>query len=131
MRKKREKAKRVFGKMRLSSVLKTKERQKEIKLRKNFLPTLVVIFSLWLILTYLFFFVDPSREGSVPVFFVTLFFALLFTVSTLLANSRRGFFVSIATLLYLVLLYSGVGNLINLILIIAILIIAEVYFIKA
>jgi hypothetical protein len=131
MFKKKKTAKRVVDKMRLPSILKTKQRQKEVKFRKNFGPTLIIIFILWICLTTMFFFVDPNIPTAVPIFFILIFFTLLFTLSTLLANTRRGLIISIGMTLFLILIYLGVGTIINLILITIIGILIEVYFIKA
>lgn len=130
-RKKRRNLDRVVSKMRLSSLLRTQQRKKKVRLRKNFGPTLIVILALWTALTYVFLFIDPARTAAVPVFFFLLFAALVFTLSTLLANTRRGVILSVGTTVYLLLMYLGVGTFINFILIIAITIFMEIYFIKA
>ena len=131
MRNKKGRVQRVFNKMRLSNILKTKERQKEVQLRKNFLPTLIVIFLLWLSLAYIIFFIDPAQTGAVNLLFLLLFFTLLFTLSTLFANTRRGFIVSASTVFFLSLAYFGVANILNFILIIAIVAIIEIYLMKS
>lgn len=79
-------------------------------------------------LTFIVFFVDPDWFGAIYVFFAVLFFALLFTFSTLLANTRRGFIFSFASTLFLLLRYFGVGNLLNLGLIFGIALALEIYY---
>lgn len=96
--------------------------------RKNFFPTLIVIILLWTGLFFIIYFVDPAILGVIPLFFIALFLSLIFTFSTLFANKRRGLIISLAISLFLILRYFGVGNILNLILISAVAIAAEIYF---
>lgn len=106
-----------------------KERRKEQVLkRKNFLPSFLVTVLLWLLLGGLVYFIDPEIFGAVPLFFVLLFAALLFTFSLIFASTRRGVISAIALSLFSILSYLGVGNIINLFLIVAIAISVELYF---
>lgn len=107
-----------------------KLREKEIKKRKNFFPSLIITLALWFLLTITILFVDPTQRWALEIFFTLLFLALLFTFSLLLINTRRGFIVSIATTLFSVLLYLGVGNLFNLLLIVGASSMFEIYFTK-
>ena len=103
-------------------------RRAQILKRKNFLPTLLLTILFWILLGSLVYFVDPEVFGVIPLFFITLFVVLLFTFSLIFANSRRGFLLSLSLSLYLVLMYLGVGNLLNLALILAIAVCVELYF---
>lgn len=103
-------------------------RKDQILKRKNFLPTLVVTVLLWLMLAGLIYFVDPDTVLAVPLFFVIIFLAILFTSSLLFANSRRGLITSSSIFLFLILSYLGVGNILNLILLVAIAVTIELYF---
>jgi apolipoprotein N-acyltransferase len=105
-------------------------RQKKIQARKNFLPTLVLTICLWLSLATLVYFIDPDTALAIPVFFLVVFFALLFTFSTILANSRRGLVISSGLTVFSILRYLGIGHIINLLLIIAVAVTVELYFIK-
>ena len=96
--------------------------------RKNFLPTLLITILLWIMLGGLIYFVEPSTFGAVPLFFVTTFTVLLFTSSLLFANSRRGLVITMGLTFFLLLSYLGVGNILNLILIVAITTCIELYF---
>ncbi|QQG41940.1 MAG: hypothetical protein HYV90_01350 [Candidatus Woesebacteria bacterium] len=96
--------------------------------RKNFFPTLLVTILLWLGTAGIVYFVDPGTFGATPLFFIVAFFTLLFTFSLLFADSRRGMVTTIASTLFLTLLYLGVGNVLNLILITAIVICIEMYY---
>jgi hypothetical protein len=105
-----------------------KERRKQqILKRRNFLPTLLVTIILWLLLGGLIYFIDPGTFGAVPLFFILFFAALLFTFSFLFGSTRRGLITSLSLSLFSTLAYLGVGNIINLLLILAIAISIELY----
>src|SRR5687768_10285102 len=95
-------------------------RKEQLLKRKNFLPTLLITVFLWILLGGLIYFVDPDTFGALPLFFILLFSSFLFTFSLLFASTRRGLITSISLTLFSLLLYFGVGNLLNLILILAI-----------
>ncbi len=105
-------------------------RQKLLKNRKNFFPTLAITVLLWLTIFLLIYFVEPGSPFAVPAFFILIFLAFLFTFSTALANSRRGLILSSAVTVFLLLRYLGVGNIINLLLIAGIVITLEVFYYK-
>ena len=102
-------------------------RKEQVLKRKNFLPTLLITVILWLTLGGVIYFVDPDTFGAVPLFFILTFMSFLFTFSLIFASSRRGLVASTATTLFLILSYLGVGNILNLILIVAIAICIELY----
>lgn len=108
--------------------MKRQNRKEQVLKRKNFLPTLLLTILFWILLGALVYFVDPGIFGVVPLFFVTLFVALLFTFSLVFANSRRGLLASLSLSLFLILRYLGVGNWLNLVLILAIASCIELYF---
>ena len=111
--------------------MKKKElRQKKVKFRKNFLPTLVLIILLWSIAAFIIYFVDPSAFGILPALLLVIFFALLFTASLLFANTRRGLIIASFLTLFIILRYLGVGNIINFLLILGVGITLELYFSK-
>ena len=105
-------------------------RQKIIKTRKNFFPTVVITFLLWLSLGVLIYFVEPDTPGVIPLFFVNAFFALLFSFSTIFGNSRRGLLTATGIIFFLILRYLGIGNVINMLLILGACISIELYFTK-
>jgi len=70
--------------------------------RKNFFPTLLVIFSFWGLLAALIYLVNPSNLGAVPVFFILFFGAVLFTFSAIFINTRRGLLTAILLTLFLI-----------------------------
>jgi len=104
--------------------------KKEVLKRKNFLPTLMVTFFLWLTLGGIVYFLEPDTFGILPLFFVLTFFALLFTFSIIFSHTRRGFLTTLGLILFLILRYFGIGNLLNFFLIFGILITVEFYFSK-
>lgn len=106
---------------------KNLRKQQQLK-RKNFLPTLLITILLWLILGGIVYFINPDTFGVIPLFFTLTFLALLFTFSLIFAGGRRGLVGAIAITLFLVLAYLGVGNILNLILIVAIATSVELYF---
>lgn len=108
--------------------MKHTKRKEQVLKRKNFLPTLLLTILFWILLGALVYFVSPQMFGVIPLFFVTFFTAILFTASLIFANSRRGLVVSISLTIFALLLYLGVGNLLNLGLILAIAVCVELYF---
>jgi hypothetical protein len=108
-----------------------KERRKQQVLkRRNFLPTLIVTILLWIIFVGLIYFIDPGSFAAIPIFFILLFITLLFTFSLIFASTRRGLISSLSLLLFSVLAYLGVGNILNLLLIVAIATCIEIYLAK-
>ena len=110
--------------------MKKEERKKEVRLRRNFFPTLIVILILWSATAGVVYFVEPDTFGAVPLFFTILFLSFLFTFSTLFAHTRRGVLAALGLTFFLILRYLGVGNLLNFLLIFGIIIAAELYFSK-
>jgi len=110
--------------------MKKEFRKRKLTLRKNFFPTLIIIVVLWTLLVMVIYFVDPDAMGSIPLFFILFFLALLFTLSTLFANTRRGLIAALGFSVFLVLQYLGVGSVINFLLLIGLGVAAEFYFSK-
>lgn len=98
--------------------------------RKNFFPTLLITVFLWLSLAAIIYFIEPDTFGILPLFFINIFFALLFTFSTIFGHSRRGFIAATCVTLFTLLRYFGIGNVINLLLIAGAGISIEIYFSK-
>jgi len=102
-----------------------KERKKIRRKRKNFLPSVVFTLLLWIIMVLFIFFIDPYLPAAIIFFFLFLFLAFLFTLSTLFANSKRGFIYSLSIMAFLIMRIYGVGNLINLLLLIGVILSIE------
>lgn len=110
--------------------MRREARLKEVKLRKNFLPTLLVAILLWLGVVSIIYFVEPDTFGIFTVFFFLVFLALLFTLSLLFAHTRRGALIAVGLTLFLILRYLGIGNILNFLLILGIAVTVELYFLK-
>lgn len=105
-----------------------KEKRKEMILkRKNFLPSLVITILLFLALVLLIYFTDPSFQFFLVLFFAIVLLLFLFFFSILFGNTRRGFLVSLVITIFLLLRYLGIGNLLNLFLLISLGVIIEIY----
>lgn len=113
---------------RLDALQKAREENK--KRNKNFFPSLVITIALWGGLALIILFVDPAQSGALEIFFALFFLALLFTFSLLLINTRRGLIVSLCATVFAILLYLGIGSLLNLLLIIGASVMFEIYFTK-
>jgi hypothetical protein len=107
--------------------MKRKNRKAQVLKRKNFLPTLLITVLMWILLGGLVYFIDPDTFMAIPLFFILLFSTILFTSSLLFASSRRGIITSLSLSLFTILAYLGVGNILNLALIVAIAVCVEIY----
>lgn len=101
--------------------MRKEARQRQVKLRKNFFPTALLTIVLWGLLAGLIYFVDPSAFAAIPTLFILVFLALLFTFSILLANSLLGAVFSLGLTSFVILRYFGIGNVLNLLLILGVL----------
>lgn len=108
---------RIVDKRRLRKQREKQKNEEEKQTKRNFLPTLLLTFVLWLLLVSFVYFVDPASFGAVPAFFVLSFLALLFTFSIILGDKRRGTVISVGISMFMVLRLVGLGNVLNLLLI--------------
>lgn len=117
----------------VSSKLKTLRDRRigEAKKRRSYFPAFIVMSFLWISLLCTIIFVDPTNKGAVELFFGLLWASCLFTFSLLFGKTRRGFLVSLGVVLFLFLLYIGVGSLVNLLLIVGAIGLFEYYFSKS
>ncbi|MCJ7805321.1 hypothetical protein MUP46_01625 [Patescibacteria group bacterium] len=99
--------------------MKKELRKQAILRRKNFLPSLIVTMVLWVVTAGIVYFVDPQTFGAIPVFFFMVILSLLFTLSILFANTRRGIITTLCVMIFLILRYFGIGNILNLLFIFA------------
>lgn len=101
---------------------------------RNFLPAVILMMLWWGLLFVIIFKIDPSVVADFPVansfgpFFLVLFLALWFTASLLLAHTRRGLLVALTGVIWCYLRLWHLGNLINSLLLIALMIALELYF---
>jgi len=101
-----------------------------VRRRKNFLPTFILAIFFWLVWLGVLLFFTPESLLMIAVFFLLLFLALFFTLSLLFANSRRGFLVAGGIILFLILRWQELGNILNTILLMVTILTLEIYFTK-
>jgi len=106
---------------------KIENRQKEIRLRKNVFPAIIITIVLWFLLIFVILTIPPENSFIILGFFLLSFLCLLFTGSLILGSSRRGVLLALAGVIFLFLRYIGIGNLLNLFLILAFVVILEIY----
>jgi len=111
--------------------IKRDQRQKQIRQRKNFFPSLITTILLWFFIFSLVYFTDPFLPGMVPIFFIVVFVALLFTFALVFINTRRGFLVSVSLTIYLILRFFGIGNILNFMLLLGLAGAVELYYYKS
>ena len=85
---------------------------------------------MWGLVGGIIYFIEPETFGVIPLFFVLVFFALLFTNSLIFGNKRRGLIISISLTLFLLLRYFGVGNILNFLLLAGLALTVELYLAK-
>jgi hypothetical protein len=102
--------------------------KRKLKLRRNFLPTLLIIILLWFIVAFIINFVDPYASWALQAFLLSVFLALFFTFTIITSSKRRGFLISFGILLILIFSYFGLGSYFNIILIAGIMITTELFF---
>lgn len=102
-------------------------RKQMILRRKNFLPSLIVTFLLFITLSSIIYFTDPKSSLFIFLFFVNIFSFFFFISSLILASSRCGFIISICITIFVILRYFGIGNILNAALITGLGIITEIY----
>jgi hypothetical protein len=111
------------------------------KNRRNFLPTFLVNLLLWLAVALIIFKTSPdqvslfklgplsfSAKSNILLFLTALTATLGLTLSLIIGNSRRGFFASLYITGILALRLIKMASLLNLLLLLALFITAEVYF---
>lgn len=130
-RKRKRTLSKVGGKFFLFKKRKKKKlRQEKIKKRRNFFPALFVNALLWIFVALIVYFVDPIDNGAVQLFFAFVFLSFVFSFSLLFTHTRRGLIASTSVVLFLILRYFGVGNIINFFLLLGLAIAIETYFSK-
>lgn len=103
-------------------------RKAELAKRKNILPTLFLDGCFWLLTGLVIVGTNPALLWAKLLFFTFLFISLFLLLSVLLAHTRRGLVISCAIIFFVFLRMVGVGTVINLLLIIALSVVFEIYF---
>jgi len=78
-------------------------------------------------LSLIIYFTDPGTNIFVVLFFIVLFLAILFTFSLIFQNSRRGLLASVVVTIFILLRFWGIGNVLNLILLVGLAVSLEIY----
>ncbi|MFC1649395.1 hypothetical protein ACFL2C_01605 [Patescibacteria group bacterium] len=104
-----------------------KGRKEKVKRRKNFFASFLLIILLWLLLLLFVYFVDPSTLLAKLAFFSFVFAMSTFTASFVFTNMRRGVLTAVFVTVFLVLRVFGVGNIINLLLLLGLIVSADYY----
>jgi len=103
------------------------------KRRKNYLPVVILILVLWGLLGAMIYWVEPElvkdmlAPGLYLPFFLLFFPTCFFTLAIVLANTRKGLLVTIGLTGFLVLRVYQLGNLLNLLLLVGMVVAVERY----
>ncbi len=106
------------------------KQQPRLKRRKNFLPALLLAVLFWLLWGGLVYFTAPTNYLLLITFYLLLFLAVFLTSGLVFANSRQGFVVALGIICFLLLRYHQLGNVLNIILLVGILISLSLYMAK-
>lgn len=104
------------------------------KRKKNYWLTLFFGLFFWLIFGFIILYIEPEWLKDYPFpsqyagFFIVLFLALFFPLAILTNSSLKGFYFSLAVIIFLILRLHHQGNLLNFILIVLILFSIDYYF---
>lgn len=104
-----------------------KRRPQTVLKPKNWLPTFIVTGILWAAAAGIIYFVDPNVGFAVPLFLTVVFAALFFTTALVLENRRRGLLTAGVVVIFLILRYFGIGNILNFLLLAGVAICVEIY----
>lgn len=102
--------------------------------RNHYLPALILILVLWTLLALMLIFVEPELIQNILIpgiylpFFLLFFPAVFFPAALLWGNSRRGLLTAAGVSVFLLLRVFGLGNSLNLVLILGILVAVDRYF---
>jgi hypothetical protein len=101
-----------------------------LRRRKNFLPTLILALIFWGLLAWLIYTHPPSSNFIIIAFFILFFLALFLTSALLFANSRRGLFLALFVIIFLLFRYHHLANPLNIIILLSIFLSLEIFFSK-
>ena len=95
--------------------------------RKNLLPAFLLAILIWIALAWLVCYREPINNLLIASFFALLFLTVFLTAALVFANTRRGLLMALVISLSLLFRYYQVGNLLNIVLLVGIFIILELY----
>jgi len=111
--------------------------------RRNFLPTVIVNIILWITCGLIVLFLNPEKLSkllianhqllfpiNIILFFLALTLSLTLTLALLFSNTRRGFFLALFFIGFLILRLTKFASWWNIVLVLAFLILPEIYFSK-
>lgn len=98
--------------------------------KKRFIPTLLLTVLSWGGFGYVLFNVSPMGFVSKILFFALLFFALFLSIALLLNNTRRGFLIALGILVLALLRFFELFHPLYIVLVVALLLTVELYFLK-
>ena len=90
-------------------------------------PTLVLTIILWVFNVLIIYFIEPETLGAIPLFFVLVFISSFLTFSVIFKNKIQGAIIAGSIILFLLLRFFGIGNILNLLLIVGIVAAIEIY----
>lgn len=102
--------------------------------KKRLLPLILLILIFWGSLLAIVFLVDPFILRDFPftnsylAFFLIFFFAWFFLLTLLMNNTRRGFYYSLGLSVFLALRLIRLGNIVNGVLLLSLLVVIDFYF---
>lgn len=96
--------------------------------KKRFLPVFFTGLVFWGAFLYLIFFLPPENNFLIFTFHFSLFWALFFSLALLFRNTRRGFLLATAIIIFLALRFLKQSHPLNLILLGGIILTLEIYF---
>lgn len=103
------------------------KRHQKLNRQKNFSLSLAIILILWILLGSYIYLIDPETKGALLIFFILLTSTLIFTLSFIFINTRRGILVTVTIIIFLLFRYFGLGNTLNAFLLGALAVIVDQY----
>jgi hypothetical protein len=85
----------------------------EQKSQKSIAPNLIFTILLWLSLSFIIYFIDPSTFAIIPIFLILFFSSIFFTLSIFTKKLITKLIISSSFTLFLILRYFALGNIVN------------------
>lgn len=105
-----------------------RRRKQELKERKNYLPTVLIVLCLWLAVAIFILLVDPQISWAIPLFLLLIFAAVMLTFAIVFGNTRRGVLLAMGITIFLGLKILNMASPLNTILLIGALAAFEFYY---
>lgn len=98
--------------------------------RKNFLPSFILAIFFWIVCLFILIYISPDSNFAIFSFLFAIFLALILTLALFLANTRRGFLFALGIILFLILKWQKLANVLNNFFLLAVVLLLETYFTK-